>query len=663
MSHAGLTIMDMQRTTTSRSRLARGRALVVSGLLGCLLASAGLARGEDAKPAENAPAPNYEEHVRPILREHCFSCHNQTNAKSDLALDQYGTLMAGGASGEVIFSGDLESSRLWMLVSHEEEPKMPPGQDRLPDAKLAVIREWIMGGVLEKAGSKAKKSNKPKIDLSFSADGQVAGEAVMPEGLSRQPVVYTPHTTAITALATSPGATLAAVGGQRQILLYHTETGELQGILPFAEGTPHVLRFSRNGALLLAGGGRGGQLGKVVVYDVRSGERLFDVGDELDVVLAADINEDHTRIALGGPGRVVRVFDTQTGEQLYEITKHTEWIYALEFSPDGVLLTTADRNGDVFVWEAETAREYQHLKGHTAAVTAVSWRLDSNLLATTSEDGTIRLWEMEGGKQVKSWDAHPGGSAAVRFAHDGRLVSAGRDRVVKLWDQNGKQERAFEAFGDLALAAAITHDGSRVLGGDWTGEVRVWNTTDGQLATHLPTNPPTLQMIAEKAAADAEAAQQESTRLAAELAQVEEQLATTRTQASTTEAAVAETIAARDAAQSDAQRTAVAAQAAAETLKALQQALEAAKAAQAEADKLAGEKAALVESSSARLAELQASLAALVETQKAAEEGLAAKQAAAEAAAQQAQVARDAAIRAASEASQAEPTATADVSQ
>ena len=187
----------------------------------------------------------------------------------------------------------------------------------------------------------------------------------MPEKLSRQPVVYTPRAGAVTAIATSPWAPLVAVAGQKQILLYNTDTPQLLGVLPFPEGMPHVLKFSRYGALLLAGGGRGGQAGKVVVFDVRTGQRVIEVGDELDAVLAADINDDHTPIALGGPHRVVRIYSVADGSVVHEIRKHTDWICSLEFSPDGVLLATADRSGGMFVWEAETAREFQNLKGHT----------------------------------------------------------------------------------------------------------------------------------------------------------------------------------------------------------------------------------------------------------------------------------------------------------
>ena len=70
-----------------------------------------------------------------------------------------------------------------------------------------------------------------------------------------QPVVLTPRANAVTALAHSPWAPVFAVGGQKQVLLYHTDTQELLGVLPFPEGNVFSVRFSRNGQLLLAAGG------------------------------------------------------------------------------------------------------------------------------------------------------------------------------------------------------------------------------------------------------------------------------------------------------------------------------------------------------------------------------------------------------------------------
>jgi len=404
---------------------------------------------------------------------------------------------------------------------------MPPKQDKLSDAKLQVLRAWIMGGALENSGSVAKPAKKPAVDLSQSGgSARPAGPPIMPEGLWRQPVVSTSRAAAVTALASSPWAPLVAVAGQKQVLLYHSDSGELLGVLPFPEGVPYVLKFSRSGALLLAGGGQGARQGRVVVFDVRSGKRVFEVGDELDAVLAADINENHTRIALGGPGKLVRIFSTADGSVVQELRKHTDWIYSLEFSPDGVLLATADRGGGVFVWESQTGREYQNLQGHKGAVTEVSWRLDSNLLATASEDGSIKLWELENGTQVKTWNAHAGGVTAVRYARDGRIASCGRDKIAKIWNADGAQARALDPLGDIALKVAFTHDDGRVAAGDWLGEVRLWSAADGARVANLLPNPPTLEARIAAEAAKVEAAagvlKQAAGELAASQAAVEE---------------------------------------------------------------------------------------------------------------------------------------------
>ena len=106
-----------------------------------------------------------------------------------------------------------------------------------------------------------------------SGAGRPAGPPVMPEGILRQPAVYTSRPAAITALAASPWP----AGGHRGPAadrLYNTDSAELAGVLPFPEGIPYAIRFSRSGKLLLAGGGKAASRGLAAVYDVHSGKRL-----------------------------------------------------------------------------------------------------------------------------------------------------------------------------------------------------------------------------------------------------------------------------------------------------------------------------------------------------------------------------------------------------
>ena len=147
----------------------------------------------------------------------------------------------------------------------------------------------------------AKAKPKFEFKLDPAALGKPAGTPAMPENLTTEPFVPQAKPSAVVAMAASPWAPLVAVAGHKQVLLYRTTDYHLVGVLPFPEGLIYVLKFSRNGDLLLAGGGRGGQSGIAVAWDVKKGTRVFEVGKEYDVVLAADISPDHGQVALGGP--------------------------------------------------------------------------------------------------------------------------------------------------------------------------------------------------------------------------------------------------------------------------------------------------------------------------------------------------------------------------
>lgn len=506
-----------------RPAVPTGRHLIVLAAGVSLLTSMSVASAE-TEPAEKI---TYDDHVLPLLREKCGSCHNSNDKKGDLVLDSYSAVMTGGASGAVVATdGDADGSQLYRVVAHLAEPVMPPNQPKLPDEQLSLLKRWIEGGALENSGSKARKKKKSlsvaRVEISQS---RPEGPPPFPENLPLDPVQVNARPNAVNALAVSPWAPLAAVAGHRQVLLYDTRDLELVGVLPFPEGQANVLKFTRNGSALLAGGGRGGQVGKAVLWDIRTGQRIAEVGAEYDAVLAADISPDQTLIALGGPKRVVRVYSTETGDLVYEKTKHTDWITALEFSPDGVLLATADRSNGLIVWEAVTGREFYVLNGHTGAISDVSWSPDSNLLATASEDTTIRLWEMQNGGQVRSWGAHGGGCQAVEFTRDSRIVSHGRDQVPRLWDLNGNKQRDFAAQADLGMEITYDAETDRVLAGDLRGTIAVMLGADGSALGTLTTNPSTLADRIQAATAIAAAAGQQAEAAALAVAALEKAIA------------------------------------------------------------------------------------------------------------------------------------------
>jgi hypothetical protein len=453
-----------------------------------------LAVGADDRVRADGKNPTFVDDVTPIVKLHCAKCHGADMQKGGLSLATYIEMQKGGGSGAVVVPGNPEKSRLFLLTDHRAEPKMPSASQKIPAEQIALLKLWIEQGAKENAGSKVNIPAMPKTDIGLKSvvKGRPEGAPPMPAigKLKLDPVVVARRPGAVLALATSPWAPLAAVGGQKQVILYNTDTGALLGFIPFEQGQINSIKFSRNAKFVLVAGGKGGQSGSAVLFNVETGAKVLEVGkSETDAILAADISADQTQIAVGGPSKIIRIYNTLDGSVLREVKKHTDWVTAVEYSPDGVLLATGDRNGGLFVWESFTGREYFSLRGHTAMITDVSWRDDSNVLASSSEDTTVKLWEMENGGQIKSWGAHAGGAASVKFTHDGKLASTGRDKVTKVWDQNGAAQKSFEAFPDLGLRVAVTHENAKVVAGDWSGVVKTWAVADAKLLATLDANP------------------------------------------------------------------------------------------------------------------------------------------------------------------------------
>lgn len=460
-----------------------------------LLVVPGLVQAQKADPAVT-----YKDHVEPLLRKHCLSCHNPDKSKSDLDVSTYQKLLAGGASGEAVKPGSPDQSLLFRVVSHQAEPNMPP-KGKIPDADLAVIKKWIEKGAPETAvGAARVAARKVDIDPVVVSLSKPSGPPPMPEKLPEVTLPKTERPHPVTAMATSPWAPLLAVAGHERVLLYNTDTLKLIGTLPFPERIPYVLKFSRNGKWLLAAGGRGAQSGRVVLWDVTTGKRVTEIGDEADIVLAADISPDHKLVALGGPGKLVKVYDTATGEMRYKIKKHTDWVTAMEFSPDGEMLATGDRNGGAFVWEAKSGGIVFTLGDHKDAITSLSWRGDSQMLASSSEDGRVILWYTEDGFPTRSINASSGrgaganrnkvlGILSVQYASNGQIITCARDNTARVWKPDGSQVSLLEGFTDIPSRAVFSNDGERVFVGDFTGKIRVWALKGNQPVGELTTNP------------------------------------------------------------------------------------------------------------------------------------------------------------------------------
>lgn len=86
----------------------------------------------------------FESKVRPLLAEHCWSCHGKDEQKGDLRLDSLTAIHAGGESGSALDADDRAASLLLEAVRYESYEMPPSG--KLSGDKIAILERWVEMG-------------------------------------------------------------------------------------------------------------------------------------------------------------------------------------------------------------------------------------------------------------------------------------------------------------------------------------------------------------------------------------------------------------------------------------------------------------------------------------------------------------------------------------
>ncbi len=95
-------------------------------------------------PAAAQDSDFFENKVRPILANSCYSCHTD-GAAANLHLDSRAALLKGGDSGPVLIPGDPANSLLIKAVQQTGHLKMPKG-GKLTPAEVETLTDWVKMG-------------------------------------------------------------------------------------------------------------------------------------------------------------------------------------------------------------------------------------------------------------------------------------------------------------------------------------------------------------------------------------------------------------------------------------------------------------------------------------------------------------------------------------
>lgn len=280
----------------------------------------------------------------------------------------------------------------------------------------------------------------------------------------------------------SDGATIVA-GAADNKLYVHTLSGT--GLLTGHTGPINGLAFTPDGKGLVSA-----SADKTVRHwTPADGKLVRSLAGHADVVTSVVVTADGTKIVAAGSDKTIRTWNVADGVAGTTTITATTPVRGLAVGTNPTRIAGYADDLLVHVWDLTTGKELQRFTGHKGAVSAIALAADGKRIYSGSADKTFARWTIAAERVIvadatKTYDLALVGDGA-------QFVTSGEDKLVKLWDGEGKLVRQFGGAPTGIRSVAVSADGTQVAaGGDPTmaqPTVWVWNVADAKLLQTITT--------------------------------------------------------------------------------------------------------------------------------------------------------------------------------
>ncbi len=383
-----------------------------------------------------------------------------------------------------------------LLVASLTWQQAAPAQGAAPQAPQEVVDEKLIGALITQLGDDAfdKREDasrrlaaigEPALPLlkkaaAESSDAEVrdqAGQLAANIESLLSPFIWTVkgHRNIVNSIAACPNGKQFVSSAGDSIFLWDAATGKMISKLG---GGARSLAISPDGTKLLAGSDKK----TAYVIDMATGKDLFELTGHTAAVFGVAILPDGKRGLTGSKDRSVRLWDLTTGKHLASFADLNESVYALALAPDGKTAAVAhytpfpNPKGSFGLWDVESQKKIREFPRFSREVTGLSFSSDGKRLLSCCFDQTVRVWDVATGEELKSFRCDSLMEHAYFVDGNKHVVCCGKESelTVQLWSiEKGKRmmrsPSAVGGYRDLALLPE-----GRLVAAGVDGTLRLW---------------------------------------------------------------------------------------------------------------------------------------------------------------------------------------------
>ncbi|GAB4845207.1 hypothetical protein Ancab_038618 [Ancistrocladus abbreviatus] len=187
------------------------------------------------------------------------------------------------------------------------------------------------------------------------------------------------------------------------------------------------------------------------------------IGGDSEQITALALGPNNDILFSSSHSRQIIVWDLCTLQKIRSWKGHDGPAMGMACDASGGLLATAGADRKVLVWDVDGGFCTHYFKGHKGVVTCIMFHPDPNrlLLFSGSDDATVRVWDLVTKKCIATMEKHFSAVTSLAVSEDGGvLLSAGRDKVVNLWDLSDYACKITVPTYEVLEAVCVIHSGN-----------------------------------------------------------------------------------------------------------------------------------------------------------------------------------------------------------